>query len=110
VQVLGGQHVILKSFYMLARPVGRMVGSSRLEAIVRGNLAQILFLDCDLMGALATLPQGSWALPVQGGDTQQREYAIRLAVNIAMYLLCSDYKDDQVHAAWLMRHRQTSSR
>jgi len=59
-----------------------------------------------LLGALATLPQGGWTLPVQGGDSQQREHAIRLAINIAMYLLCSDYKDDQVHAAWLMRHRQ----
>jgi hypothetical protein len=28
-----------------------------------------------------------------------------LAVNIAMYVLCSDYKDDQVHAPWLMRRR-----
>jgi len=106
IQALGSQHVVLKSFYLLERPVGRVAGSGRIEAIVRGNLAQILFLDCDLLGALATLPQGGWTLPVQGGDSQQREHAIRLAINIAMYLLCSDYKDDQVHAAWLMRHRQ----
>jgi hypothetical protein len=26
-------------------------------------------------------------------------------VNLAMYVLCSDYKDDQVHAPWLMRRR-----
>jgi len=31
--------------------------------------------------------------------------AIRLAVNIAMYVLCSNYKDDQVHAPFLMRRR-----
>jgi hypothetical protein len=36
---------------------------------------------------------------------QQRELAIRLAVNIAMYVLCLDYKDDQVHAEELMRRR-----
>jgi hypothetical protein len=106
IQALGPQHVVLKSFYMLERPVGRFVGSGRIDAIVRGNLAQILILDCDLLGALATQPQGSWALPMQGADAHQREHAIRLAINIAMYLLCSDYKDDQVHAAWLMRHRQ----
>ena len=28
-----------------------------------------------------------------------------LAVNIAMYVLCSNYKDDQVHAPFLMRKR-----
>jgi hypothetical protein len=33
------------------------------------------------------------------------EHAIRLAVNIAMYVLCSNYKDDQVHAP-LLDHRR----
>jgi len=107
IQPLGPNHVLLKSFYMLERPVGRMGGTGRIDAIVRGNLAQVLVLDCDLLGALATQPQGGWALPMQSTDARQREQAIRLAINIAMYLLCSDYKDDQVHAAWLMRHRQS---
>jgi hypothetical protein len=35
----------------------------------------------------------------------QRERAVRLAVNLAMYVLCSNYKDDQVHAPFLMRRR-----
>jgi hypothetical protein len=39
-----------------------------------------------------------------GGDGQ-RERAIRLAVNVSMYALCSNYKDDQVHAPFLMRRR-----
>jgi hypothetical protein len=30
---------------------------------------------------------------------------MRLAVNLAMYVLCLDYKDDQVHAEELMRRR-----
>jgi len=41
---------------------------------------------------------------VPNGDGQ-REHAVRLAVNIAMYVLCSNYKDDQVHAPFLMRRR-----
>jgi hypothetical protein len=105
IQPLSPQHVIFKSFYMLDRPMGRVVGSGRVEAISRGRLAQVLFLDCDLLGALATLPDGGWTHQLEGGDSQQRERAIRFAVNVAMYLLCSDYKDDQVHAAWIMRHR-----
>ena len=35
----------------------------------------------------------------------QRELAQRLAINLAMYVLCLDYKDDQVHAEELMRRR-----
>ncbi len=104
-QVLPPTHVIYKSFYMLSRPVGRSLGSGKIEAICRGRYAQVLFLDCDLMGALSTRADGSWALDMASGGARQREDAVRFAVNLAMYLLCSDYKDDQVHAAWLMRHR-----
>ena len=32
--------------------------------------------------------------------------AARLAVNIAMYVLCSNYKDDQVHAEHIMKRRR----
>ena len=46
-----------------------------------------------------------WSVPVTPGGEHQRERAIRLAVNIAMYVLCSNYKDDQVHAPVLMRRR-----
>ena len=35
----------------------------------------------------------------------QRERVTRMAVNVAMYVLCSTYKDDQVHAPALMRRR-----
>jgi hypothetical protein len=100
---LDPSHVIFKTFYMLDRPVGRFAGPPHAEAIVRGRNAQVIFLSHDLMGALATSVQGGWALDVP--NTMQRERAIRFAVNLAMYVLCSDYKDDLVHAQWLMRHR-----
>ena len=48
---------------------------------------------------------GAWEFPVVPGGDVQREHAIRLTVNIAMYVLCSNYKDDQVHAPFLMRRR-----
>lgn len=105
IQTLPSQHVLYKSFYLLSRPVGRFVGSGKIDAISRGRYAQVLFLDCDLLGALAMQTAGDWTFEIVGGGARQREEAIRLAVNLAMYLLCSDYKDDQVHAAWLMRHR-----
>ena len=105
IQVLAPQHVLYKSFYLLNRPAGRYAGSGKVDAISRGRLAQVLFLDCDLLGALSTLSAGHWTFDIASGGPRQREEAIRFATNIAMYLLCSDYKDDQVHAAWLMRHR-----
>jgi hypothetical protein len=101
---LDPSHVIYRTFYLLDRPVGRVLGPAHIEAIVRGRNAQVFFLAHDLLGALARGDEG-WAFEVAPGGPEQRERAVRLAVNIAMYVLCSDYKDDQVHASWLMRRR-----
>jgi hypothetical protein len=98
------EHVIFKSFYLLHRAEGRVLGPKTLDAIVRGGAAQVIFTSNDLGGALAGRP-GLWEAPVVPGGDIQREHAIRLAVNIAMYVLCSNYKDDQVHAPFLMRKR-----
>jgi hypothetical protein len=112
---LDSSHVLYKTFYLLDRPVGRVLGPPYVEAIVRGKSAQVLFLEHDLLGALAEQGEG-WALPVESSGDQerasgvrgiadQRERAIRFAVNIAMYALCSDYKDDVVHAPFILKRR-----
>jgi len=114
---LDSTHVLYKTFYLLDRPVGRVLGPPYVEAIVRGKSAQVLFLEHDLLGALAQQGDG-WALPLEpatgdeGTDGRrirglgdQRERAIRFAVNIAMYALCSDYKDDVVHAPYILKRR-----
>jgi hypothetical protein len=112
---LDSSHVLYKTFYLLDRPVGRVLGPPYVEAIVRGKSAQVMFLEHDLLGALAEQGEG-WALPVESGGDQerasgvrwiadQRERAIRFAVNIAMYALCSDYKDDVVHAPFILKRR-----
>jgi hypothetical protein len=102
---IGDEHVVFRSFYLLRRAEGRLEGKKTLEAIVRGGNARILFSSHDLGGALARAPTGVWEYSVLPGGDAQRERAIRLAVNIAMYALCSNYKDDQVHAPFLMRRR-----
>jgi hypothetical protein len=102
---IGTEHVVFRSFYLLRRATGRVEGPPKLEAIVRGGNAQVIFSSHDLAGALAQAPGGLYSVPVTPGGDYQRERAIRLAVNIAMYVLCSTYKDDQVHAPFLMRRR-----
>lgn len=102
---LDRNHVVFKSFYILDRPQGRVNGPDHVESISSGKDVQILFLAHDLVGALARDGE-TWALPMEAGDSSARELAVRFAVNIAMYVLCSDYKDDQVHAPFLMRRRQ----
>lgn len=98
-------HVVFRTFYFLTRAEGRVLGPKSLDAIVKSGAAQVLLSAHDLGGALARTPGGVWENPVTPGGDAQRERAVRLAVNVAMYVLCSNYKDDQVHAPFLMRRR-----
>jgi len=99
------QHVLYKSYYLLDGPVGRVEGPPYLEGIQSGKMACVLLSSHDLLGALAQERGGGWTFPIESGTQDQRELAIRFATNIAMYVLCLDYKDDQVHAEELMRRR-----
>ncbi|MEM1030142.1 MAG: DUF4159 domain-containing protein [Myxococcota bacterium] len=105
---IGEDNVVFRSFYLLPEAAGRVRTSTVLKAVVRGGLAQVIFSPNDVLGALARNAGGVHPFDVEGGEAT-REQAVRLAVNIAMFVLCSNYKDDQVHAPFLMR-RRTSGR
>lgn len=99
------QHVLYKSYYLLDGPVGRVPGPDYLEVIHSGRMASVLLSSHDLLGAISQERGGGFVLRVEPGGQEQRELALHLAINLAMYVLCLDYKDDQVHAEELMRRR-----
>ncbi len=99
------EHTIYRSFYLLNRPVGRLEGPDFLEGITYGDRIAIVYSRHDLGGALQRDKLGAWSQAVVPGGEGQREKAIRLAINIVLYALCTDYKDDQVHAPFIMRRR-----
>jgi Domain of unknown function (DUF4159) len=102
---IGPENVVFKSFYLIRRAVGRVEGPPKLEAVVRGGVPQVIFSAHDLTGALARGASGTHPIQVTPGGELQRERAVRLAVNVAMYVLCSTYKDDLVHESFLKRRR-----
>jgi len=102
---IGPENVVFRSFYLLKRANGRVLGPATLDGIVRGGAVQVLFSSHDVLGALARDADGGGSMDVTPGGEPQREQAVRLAVNVALYVLCSNYKDDQVHAEHIMRRR-----
>lgn len=102
---IGPENVVFKSFYLIRRAVGRVEGPPKLDAIVRGGVPQVILSAHDLAGALARGASGTHPIQVTPGGEAQREKAVRLAVNISMYVLCSTYKDDRVHESFLKRRR-----
>ncbi|MGZ3475622.1 MAG: DUF4159 domain-containing protein [Polyangiales bacterium] len=103
-------HVVFRTFYLLkpARPYGRRAGTAGCDAIMRAGQLRVIFLAHDLGGALARNSLGTWEMTVEPDGDLQRERAIRWAVNLAMYALTTNYKDDAVHAPFLLRRKSSS--
>jgi hypothetical protein len=99
-------HVLYKSFYLLDGPAGRSASTPDLEGLELGGRIGVLYSGNDLVGALARDSLGSWEFEVTPGGEMQREKSIRLGVNTAMYALCLDYKEDQVHIPFIMKRRR----
>jgi hypothetical protein len=103
-------HVIYRTFYLLkpARPWGRKQGTPTADAIMKAGDIRVIFLAHDLGGALARNALGTWEMSVEPDGDLQRERAIRWAVNLAMYGLTTNYKDDSVHTPFILKRRATT--
>lgn len=103
-------HVLTRSFYLLDGTPGRYAGRSLwIEANGaanreerRGDGVSRLFVgDADYLAAWAIDERGRPVYTVDGGD-QQREMAMRFGVNLIIYVLTGNYKEDQVHIPALL--------
>ena len=66
----------------------------------------MLYCQNDLGGAWARDAFGRWEYEVSPGGARQREMAFRLGINLVMYALCLDYKDDLVHTPFILKRRR----
>jgi hypothetical protein len=98
-------HVLYKSFYLLDRQGGRVLVKPWLEGQALDGRLAVIYSQNDLGGAWARSELGDWEFPCTPGGEAQRETAFRVGVNVAMYALCTDYKDDAVHLPFIMRRR-----
>ncbi len=104
--VVPSNHVLYKSFYLLDSPVGRQLRKPQLEGWVVNKRLAVLLSPNDVLGALNRDETGRFEFDCLPGGERQREMAIRLAINVVMYGLCLDYKDDAVHLPEIMKRRR----
>jgi hypothetical protein len=100
------EHVLWKSFYLLDGPVGRVQATTEAHGLTLAGRLAVVFSPNDLAGAVARDAFGNWEFEVASGGDTQRERALRFGINLAMYALCLDYKDDQVHVPFIMKRRR----
>jgi len=100
---LPSNHSIYRSFFLIDRPYGRSDQSAVLEGVTVGPVTPLVFCPDDLTGALDRSPDGRDRYPVTPGGEAQRREALKLGINLVMYSLTSNYKQDQAHVLELIR-------
>lgn len=101
-----GEHVLWKAFYVLSGAPGRILAAPSIEGVERDRRLAVVYTQNDLGGALARDGFGRWEHEVIPGGDAQREAAFRFGVNLAMYALCLDYKNEQAHMEYILRTRR----
>lgn len=99
-------HVIFKTFFLLDSAPGRVLNKPQLEACFLGKRAAVVYSQNDLAGAWNRDEGGGYEFETTPGGEQQRELAFRTGINLCMYALCLDYKDDAVHLPLIMNKRR----
>ena len=99
-------HVIYKPFYIVQTQAGRTLKVPYLEAASLEDRLAVVYAQNDLGGAWARDAFGRWEHEVTPGGERQREMSFRLGINMLMYALCLDYKDDLVHTPFIMKRRR----
>lgn len=98
---LPAEHTVFKSFFLVRMVAGARLASPFLEGVtIRGRTA-VIYSPNDLLGAFARDPLGRWLEPCSPGGESQRRTAMHLGVNIVLYALCGDYKQDRIHVPFL---------
>lgn len=94
-------HVLTKSFYLLADFPGRWTGQpvwvEQSDSRVNDGVSSVVVGAHDWAAAWAVDGQGRPSFAAVPGGEGQRETAIRFGVNLVMYALTGNYKADQVH-------------
>ena len=103
-------HVLTRSYYLIEsfpgryenRPLWIEATGATDKTERRGDGVSRLFVgDADYLAAWAIDDRGRPLYSVDGGDAQ-REYSIRFGVNLIIYILTGNYKEDQVHIPALL--------
>jgi hypothetical protein len=105
-QQIPNEHVVYKSFFLVDYQAGRTIRVPYLEGVPIEKRMAVIYCQNDLAGAWSRDSFGRWEFEVTPGGERQREMAFRLGINLVMYAMCLDYKDDAVHLEFIRKRRR----
>ncbi len=98
-------HVLFKSFFLIDNVAGRVETRSRLLGLAKDGRLLVVYSSNDLLGAISKDLYGGWDFGIESGS-DMREMSFEMGINLLMYALCLDYKDDRVHLPFIMKRRR----
>jgi hypothetical protein len=100
---LPSDHAVYQSFYLINRLGGRQKVTSYLEGITIDNWTPVIYSQNDLSGAWSKDRYGNWVHECRPEGEPQRIAAFKTGINIILYSLTGDYKQDVVHHPFIKR-------
>ena len=100
---LPSTHAALRSYYLLRRIGGVRIASPTLEGITLGNSTPVVYCQNDLGGAWERDQVGKWTNACTPGGEAQRKDAFHLGINLILYAMTENYKDDLIHVPFIRK-------
>jgi hypothetical protein len=96
-------HAALRSYYLLRRIGGMKMVSPYVEGINVGTATPIVYCQNNLGGAWERDQLGKWINPCSPGGEEQRRDAFHLGINVVLYAMTENYKEDLIHVPFIKR-------
>jgi hypothetical protein len=96
-------HAIMRSYYLLRKIGGRRMVHPYLEGIDIGNITPFIYCHNDLGGAWERDELGNWVSSCTPGGEEQRRDAFHLGINLILYSMTGNYKEDLIHVPFILK-------
>jgi hypothetical protein len=100
---LSSSHAALRSYYLLRSIGGRIMARPYLEGITLGKTTPVIYCHNDLGGAWERDHLGNWLYPCTPGGEEQRKDAFHVGINLVLYAMTGDYKEDLIHVPFIRK-------
>jgi Domain of unknown function (DUF4159) len=102
-------HAALRSYYLLRRIGGVRIVNPALEGVTLGNVTPVIYCQNDLGGAWERDQLGKWTNACTPGGEEQRRDAFHLGINVILYAMTENYKEDLIHVPFIRKRLTRNS-